>query len=133
MGLPVITGKSRKLNWILHRAVQATPSVEFQNFLTQSKEKNPEEFCQWWNSQKAEWTFSYYNQNGLKWPDSSTAEEIYTSKIVNCYRISKLCQAIYGGEIVYVTQVNSEYDHCYLRLKDGKIDNCGLELKWTEF
>lgn len=111
----------------------SVPSGEFQQFVSQSKEKSPSEFCHWWNSQKAEWTFSYYNENGLKWPDGSTVEEIYTSKIVNCYRISKLCQAIFGGELIFVSQPGSQYDHYYLRLKDGKIDNCGLELKWTAF
>lgn len=112
-----------------------TPSGDFQQFVSEGQQKSPEEFVAWWNDSERcnGWTFSYYGQNGLTWPDNSTAEQIFASKKVNCYRISVLLRAIYGGEIVYVSQPNSQYDHYYLKIQNGKIDNCGLVLKWIEF
>lgn len=116
-------------------SVSPTPSGEFQQFVSDGQKMTPEEFVTWWNDSERYngWIFSYYGQNGLAWPDLSGAEQIFTSKLLNCYRMTVLLQAVYGGEIVYVTQEDSQYDHCYLRLTDGKIDNCGLVLKWIEF
>lgn len=95
-----------------------SPSVEFNHFVDANRKKSPEEFVTWWNNTERYngWTFSYYGKNGLVWPDNSTAEEIFTSKIVNCYRMTVLLQSIYGGEPVYLYQPTSNYDHVVLLL-----------------
>jgi len=110
----------------------SVPSGDFQQFVNANQAVTPEQFCQWWNtSGNKDWKFSYYGQNGLVWPDNDTAEQIYQSKITNCFRVSKLLQSIYGGELVFVSQPDSEYDHYYLRLPDNSIiDNNGLILKY---
>lgn len=112
----------------------SVPNGEFQKFVSDGQGMAPEQFVDWWNNTERYngWTFSYYGQNGIVWPDNSTAEEIYQSRVINCYRISKICQAIFGGELIFVSQPNSNYDHYYLRLKNGKIDNNGLILKFSK-
>jgi hypothetical protein len=108
-----------------------TPSGEFQQFVLDARGMTPAEFCLWWNGQQDKWKFSYYNENGLIWPDKSTAEEIYQSRVINCYRVSKMLQFVYGGELIFVSQPTSNYDHYYLKLPNGDIiDNSGLTLKY---
>lgn len=112
----------------------SVPSSEFQKFVADGRGMTPEQFVEWWNDNESKngWTFSYYGQNGLVWPDNDSPEQIYNSKIINCFRISKLLQYIYGGEIIYVSQPNLNYDHCYLLLLPNKniIDNNGLTLTY---
>jgi len=104
--------------------VNPTPSGEFLQFVSKSQFQTPEEFIISWNNQKNNWKFSYYGENNLTWPDYSSPEEIYNSRIINCYRISKLLQYIYNGELVFVNQEGlSNYDHCYLLLPNGNIIN----------
>jgi len=76
------------------------------------------EFVTWWNDSERynEWIFSLYGKNGLVWPDSSSVEQIFTSKLLNCYRMTFLLQSIYGGEPVYLYQPTSNYDHVLLLL-----------------
>lgn len=110
-----------------------TPSGGFQQFVSDSQKMTPENFVTWWNDSERYngWKFSYYNENGLKWPDTDTAEQIYNSHVINCYRISLLLQFIYSGELIFVSQPTSNYDHYYLKLPNGDIiDNNGLTLKY---
>ncbi|MEQ8220759.1 MAG: hypothetical protein ABRQ37_00545 [Candidatus Eremiobacterota bacterium] len=95
-----------------------TTQSEFTQWKSQVASMKPTEFVTWWNDSERHngWTFSLYGQNGLVWPDSSSAEQIFTSKLLNCYRMTVLLQSIYGGESVYLYQPASNYDHVVLLL-----------------
>jgi hypothetical protein len=92
----------------------------------------PAEYTEKWNNKiNISFKFSYYGENNITWPDNDSPEQIYNSHIVNCYRISLLLQYIYGGELIFVSQPTSNYDHYYLKLPNGDIiDNSGLTLKY---
>ncbi|MEQ8170941.1 MAG: hypothetical protein ABRQ38_18775 [Candidatus Eremiobacterota bacterium] len=91
---------------------------EFTQWKSEVASLKPTEFVTWWNDSERHngWTFSLYGQNGLVWPDSSGAEQIFTSKLLNCYRMTVLLQSVYGGESVYLYQPSSNYDHVVLLL-----------------
>jgi hypothetical protein len=98
------------------------PVVNTQNEFTQWKSDvssmKPVDFVAWWNDKERfnRWIFSLYGQNGLVWPDSSGSEQIFTSKFLNCYRMTVLLQSVYGGESVYLYQPASNYDHVVILL-----------------
>jgi hypothetical protein len=117
-------GGSSGLGSLENISTTPTPSEEFLRFVNQSKQKSYDQFVIDWNNQKNNWVFSYYGEHNLTWPDYSSSEEIYNSKVINCYRISKLLQYIYGGELIKVDQTGqSNYDHYYLLLPNGDIIN----------
>jgi len=98
--------------------VNTDTQSEFTQWKSEVASMKPVEFVNWWNDSERYngWTFSLYGQNGLVWPDSSGAEQIFTSKLLNCYRMTVLLQSVYGGESVYLYQPASNYDHVVLLL-----------------
>ena len=125
------------------QSIQNTPSPEFLQFVKQSQEKSYQEFANWWNtSESKKWKWANYAGSGypesseqviLQWPDSSTPEEIYQSKLINCYRATILFQKIYGGEAVYLKQEGKNWSHEVLLLENnGKYSYLSLSgLKLT--
>jgi len=98
--------------------VDTQTQSEFTQWKSEVSSMKPTDFVTWWNDSERYngWTFSLYGQNGLVWPDSSGAEQIFTSKFLNCYRMTVLLQSVYGGESVYLYQPASNYDHVVLLL-----------------
>lgn len=98
--------------------VDTNTQSAFTQWKSEVSSMTPTNFVTWWNDSERHnrWTFSLYGQNGLVWPDSSGAEQIFTSKLLNCYRMTVLLQSVYGGESVYLYQPASNYDHVVLLL-----------------
>lgn len=95
---------------------------------------SPSEFVSWWNSQeKANWKFSYYGENGIVYPDSSTPEEVWRSKIINCNRFIILFKPVLGGKIRVYPQEGYSYSHVTLVLATGEeLSLCGTALTIKE-
>lgn len=79
------------------------------------------EFVEWWNAcGRQGWKFSYYGENGIIYPDRSTPEEVWQSKIINCNRFAILFQPILGGRVRMYPQEGSPYSHVTLLLDSGE-------------
>lgn len=100
---------------------------EFDNFISENKNKSPQEFCQYWNTvEYKKYKFYLYNQidknSPISWPDNASASEIFSQKIINCYRINILLKELFpGGELILVFQPTVSYDHYHYKLKTGDI------------
>lgn len=107
----------------------STQSTEYSQFISANKNKSPSEFIQYWNSTEYKnWQFQLYRDqytpsSPLIWPDYSTAENIFSSRLINCYRIGKLLEKIFPGENILVSQPDNKWDHYYYKLSTGEIIN----------
>lgn len=110
-------------------SVTPTCSLKYEKFLSDSRSKTPEEFIQYWNSiEYKNWQFQLYKDqytpnSPLTWPDNSFGEDIFSSRLINCYRIGKLLEKIFPGENILISQPDNKWDHYYYKLSTGEIIN----------
>lgn len=101
--------------------VSVEESREFREWKSKIPQ-NASEFVSWWNSTEKNtgWKFSYYGENGITYPDRSTPEEVWQTKIINCNRFVILFQPILGGRARVYPQEGRPYSHVTLLLDSGE-------------